>query len=101
MSAHLPHVDTSRPTASLNCGVYRHWRGGRYTLVLVAETHLHNGDLDVVYVSHTTGSIVTRPLQRDSRDQESWNDVVAWPDMKLRRRFEPDTPELSALFEES
>ena len=96
MSAHLPHVDPSRPTSSR---MYRHWRGGRYTLLLVAETHLHNGDLDVVYISHTTGAIVTRPLQRDSRDQESWIDMVEWPDKIHRERFVHERSDLAALFD--
>lgn len=68
-------------------GVFRHYKGGRYRVVLVAETHLHNGDKDVVYVSLTHGSIVTRPLERDSRDQDSWNDPVTWPDGEVRPRF--------------
>jgi hypothetical protein len=32
--------------------VYLHYKGGRYLPVAVAERHTHNGDLDVVYVSH-------------------------------------------------
>ena len=68
-------------------GVFRHYKGGRYRVVAVAETHHHNGDKDVVYVSLTTGSIVTRPLEKDSRDEDSWSDIVDWPDGEKRPRF--------------
>ncbi len=68
-------------------GPWRHWKGGRYMILGVAETHNHNGDLDVVYVSLTFGKLITRPLRRDSRDQDSWMDVVKWPDGIYRERF--------------
>jgi hypothetical protein len=68
---------------------YRHYKGGLYLLVAVAETHEHNGDLDAVYVSLTHGKFVTRPLHRDSRHQDSWTDVVDWPDGTRRARFVP------------
>jgi Protein of unknown function (DUF1653) len=72
-------------------GVYRHYKGGLYTLVAIAETHHHNGDLDAVYVSHTTEKIVTRPLLTygDSRNDDAWCDLVRWPDGTLRLRFTP------------
>lgn len=79
--------------------IYRHWRGGLYTLLLLAETHEHNGDLDIVYVSHTTGKIVTRPAKYDSRRQDAWTDLVEWPDGKNRRRFTPETEETRYIFE--
>lgn len=68
-------------------GVFRHYKGGLYRVVTVAETHQHNGDKDVVYVSLKTGSIVTRPLERDSRAADSWTDPVTWPDGETRPRF--------------
>lgn len=68
-------------------GFWRHYKGGRYLVLGVAETHEHNGDLDVVYLSCTTGKLVTRPLRRDSRDQDSWADDVSWPDGQQRSRF--------------
>ena len=68
-------------------GPWLHYKGGRYVLIFVAETHEHNGDLDVVYVSLTHGKAVTRPLTQDSRKQDSWDDVVEWPDRSRRQRF--------------
>jgi hypothetical protein len=71
--------------------VWRHYKGGRYVVLFVAETHEHNGEGDVVYVSLTTGNIVTRPLTRDSRKQDAWMDDVPWPDGVKRQRFLPET----------
>lgn len=78
--------------------LFRHYRGGRYVFVLIAETDEHNGDHDVVYVSLTHGKYVTRPLVRDSRNRESWLDLVLWPDGQTRHRFCPETPELAGMF---
>src|SRR5277367_5310413 len=72
--------------------IYLHYKGGRYVLLFVAETHHHNGDLDAVYVSMTTGKIVTRPYNRDSRNDDSWTDAIAWPDGVLRQRFILEDP---------
>jgi hypothetical protein len=68
-------------------GTFRHYKGGLYSLLFVAETHDHNGDRDAVYLSLTTGKIVTRPWTRDSRRADSWCDKVEWPDGKERPRF--------------
>jgi hypothetical protein len=78
---------------------YRHYKGGLYLPVAVAETHNHNGDLDVVYLSLTHGKYVTRPLRRDSRKEDSWLDSVEWPDGCWRMRFCPEEPALARLFE--
>jgi hypothetical protein len=82
----------------IELGKYRHYKGGLYLPIGVAERHTHNGDHDVVYVSLTHGKLVTRPLRRDSRAEESWLDIGLWPDGKQRERFVPDEPELAALF---
>jgi hypothetical protein len=84
--------------------LYIHYKGGRYLFVGIAETHEHNGDRDAVYISLTHGKMVTRPLQRDSRDQDSWTEMVTWPDGNRRQRFEPadllQPDELKACFGE-
>jgi hypothetical protein len=80
-------------------GRYRHYRDGVYCVLFIAGTHNHNGDIDVIYVSCTHGKPVTRPLKRDSRNEDSWLDTVTWPDEQMRHRFVPDEPELAALFE--
>lgn len=82
-------------------GLYRHYKGGRYLLVAVAERHTHNGDLDAIYISLTHGKHVTRPVARDSRDEDSWLDLVEWPDGERRLRFCREEPHLAALFENS
>jgi hypothetical protein len=75
----------------VSSSIYRHHKGGRYLLLLVAETHEHNGDLDAVYVCLSTGKAVTRPFEQDSRKQDSWQDVVPWPDGNDRARFVKET----------
>lgn len=91
MNSNVPHV------------VHRHYKGGRYLVMGVAETHNHNGDLDVVYVMLSSGKLCTRPLRRDSRQQDAWTDDVRWPDGRTRRRFVPEgnfgAPVLRALCE--
>jgi hypothetical protein len=67
--------------------LYRHYKGGRYLKIGEAETHHHKGDMDVVYISLTHGKMVTRPLQKDSRKEDSWIDYVEWPDGRTRERF--------------
>jgi hypothetical protein len=73
-------------------GRYRHHKGGLYLVIGCAETHNHNGDIDVVYVSLTHGKLVTRPLKRDSRNEDSWLDEIVWPDGVGRTRFVPEAP---------
>lgn len=68
-------------------GLYEHYKGGKYLVVALAETHEHNGDVDVIYISLAYGKYVTRPLQRDSRNEDSWTDLVKWPDGVERCRF--------------
>jgi hypothetical protein len=77
-------VECAKP---LMPGVYKHYKGGRYLLICEAETHEHNGDIDVVYLSLEYGAYRTRPRRRDLRNQDSWDDVVMWPDGVERLRF--------------
>jgi hypothetical protein len=77
----------ARGPEALVPGVYRHFKGGRYLLVAVAETHNHNGDQDVLYVVLASGKLCTRPLFYDKRGEDSWLDEVAWPDGAMRQRF--------------
>lgn len=83
---------------ALEPGLYRHYKGGLYVLQIVAETHEHNGDLDAVYVSLEHGAWRTRPVDRDSRKQDAWLDLVEWPDHEMRHRFCPERPGLNFLF---
>ncbi len=78
-----------RVTARPRKGLYAHYKGDLYYLQDVAETHEHNGDRDCVYVSLRRRQTKTRPLRRDSRNQDSWLDEVVWPDGVTRGRFVP------------
>jgi hypothetical protein len=79
-------------------GPYRHYKGGVYLLLCVAETHQHNGDWDTVYWSLEFKAWRTRPFVTDSRRQDAWCDLVTWPDGKMRDRFCPESEELAAIF---
>lgn len=72
-------------------GIYHHYKGDQYLVLCLADTHNHNGDKDVVYLSLARGKYNTRPLFRDSRNEDSWTDVVEWPDGKRRTRFIHET----------
>ena len=48
-------------------GVYKHYKGGLYTVIMAArcsDNGPNEGEMVVIYVSHTTGSVCTR-LARD------------------------------------
>lgn len=62
------HPDPSRTAEDQapSPGLFRHYRGGLYLLLCVAETHNHNGDLDVVYASMERGAWRTRPVRRET-----------------------------------
>lgn len=59
-------------------GIYEHYKGGKYRLLFLTERHTHNGDMDAVYVSITTGKVCTRPVFFDSRKEDAWQDIVEW-----------------------
>lgn len=71
-------------------GLYRHYKGGLYLVLFTAETHNHNGDIDVIYISLKHGKACTRPLKQDSRKEDSWLDLIKWPDAVERHRFVPE-----------
>lgn len=70
-----------------HAGLHYHYKGGEYLALHITETHNHNGDRDIVYVSLTTGKIVTRPFKQDSRKEDAWTDLVQWPDGQKHARF--------------
>src|ERR1039458_5613957 len=82
----IPTIRAKRPQPQ-SPGLYLHFKGGRYLLALIADTHNHNGDQDVVYVVLASGKLCTRPLFYDTRQEDSWLDEVAWPDGERRPRF--------------
>ncbi len=46
----------------MNTGVYKHYKGGYYTVLMYGMSANNGDDRDtvVIYVSHTTGQIYTR-----------------------------------------
>lgn len=64
---------------------YKHYKGGLYTVLFVAEetTNARKGSNGgVVYVSHTYGKI-------KYRDLDEFTEEVEWPDGVTRQRFVP------------
>lgn len=78
--------------------VYCHYKGLRCYVLLVAKHHEFNGARDVVYIELSSGETCTRPLQRDSRNEDSWTDVVTWPDGVRRARFVRASPAILDIF---
>lgn len=64
---------------------YKHYKGGLYTVLFVAEetTNARKGSNGgVVYVSHTYGKI-------KYRDLDEFTEEIKWPDGVTRQRFVP------------
>jgi hypothetical protein len=61
---------------------YRHYKGGSYTLLHIAENSEDRSELMAVYVSHLKGKVLVRPLAM-------FNEIVPWPDGQMRPRFAP------------
>ncbi len=61
---------------------YRHYKGGTYTLLAVAENSENRSELMAVYVSHARQKVLVRPWLM-------FNEPVVWPDGVLRPRFTP------------
>ena len=72
---------TDDPRASLSTmQSYRHYRGGTYTLLYVAENSEDRSELLAVYVSHLTRKVLVRPWAMFRED-------VVWQDGQRRPRF--------------
>ena len=56
----VPNSNEFRP------GLYRHFKGGLYQVLFSAQTHHHNGDVDVVYYSLAPKSPPVTAILRDS-----------------------------------
>lgn len=77
-----PRVHEHEPCRLGELGLYRHHRGGLYTLLFVADesTNARIGQTAAVYVSLTNGKIRVR-------DAGEFFEVVEWPDGVTRPRF--------------
>ena len=73
-------------TAQLVPGVYRHYKGGLYTLIATALHHDKRYEV-AIYVSLTTGQIAIRPLYKQSDDSDAWLDYVKRDGEPTVRRF--------------
>lgn len=67
-------------------GVYRHYKGGMYTALMLVSHHDTRQDM-VVYMSHEKHSINCRPLVGWTTDPDGWNDIVEH-EGRIVRRFE-------------
>jgi len=69
------------PRASLSTlQSYRHYRGGTYTLLHVAENSENRAELMAVYVSHLSRKVLVRPWAM-------FRELVEWADGVRRPRF--------------
>lgn len=59
---------------------YRHYKGGSYTLLYVAENSENRSELLAVYVSHARQKVLVRPWAM-------FTEEVVWPDGVRRPRF--------------
>ena len=59
---------------------YRHYKGGTYTLLIIARSSETRDELQAVYVSHQTQKIWVRPWTM-------FTELVTWPDGVRRPRF--------------
>lgn len=75
----MPQVsDTQCPLVPTVGQTWRHFKGGRYTILAVGR-HSETQEEMVVYQSDETGDVTIRPLSM-------WNDYVERPDMSA---FDP------------
>lgn len=74
------------PSASTSLKSFRHYKGGTYTLLMVARDSEERDDMLAVYVSHQTQQVWARPWPM-------FNEVVLWPDGVRRPRFIEMTPD--------
>ena len=56
-------------------GRYRHYKGGEYTVLFVAEHHETRAK-QVVYVCHEKGGVTVRPMRGTPDDPDGWLDEV-------------------------
>ena len=63
-------------------GMYRHYKGGKYLVLFVADdsTNKREGNKVVVYASLAHGTI-------NCRDLNEFTEIVAWPDGGQKPRF--------------
>ena len=65
--------------------IYKHYKGGRYLVLHLVEesTNARKGNIGVIYVSLTYGTI-------KHRDLKEFIEEVEWPDNIKRPRFIPE-----------
>jgi hypothetical protein len=66
---------------------WEHYKGGRFTLLYLAENSNQRDEVIAVYVSHTKHKVLARPWLE-------WHERVMWPDGVERTRYVPVDPEL-------
>lgn len=79
-------------------GEYRHYKGGKYTVLFVAEHHETRAK-QVVYVCHEHGGVTIRPVRGTPDDPDGWLDRVNLNRGLADGRGAPFAPEYVQRFE--
>lgn len=79
-------------------GQYRHYKGGLYTVLFVAEHHETRAK-QVVYVCHEQGGVTVRPMRGTPGDPDGWLDEVNLNRGMLDSRNLPFEPKYAQRFE--
>lgn len=79
-------------------GIYRHYKGGLYTVLFVAEDHETRAK-QVVYVCHEKGGVTVRPMRGTPDDPDGWLDEVNLNRGVLDYRGKPFEPKYAQRFE--
>lgn len=63
----------------LRLGNYQHYKGGLYTAIAIVKHHETQQDM-VLYLSHQTGTLTVRPLEKmeivGGVDADAWSDSI-------------------------
>lgn len=63
--------------------VWKHFKGGRYRIIVESKLSDDPATELVTYVSLTNGELWTRR-------KDEWNELVAWPEGSVHPRFVPE-----------
>ena len=82
----------------VRAGLYAHYKGGRYTVLFIAEHHETRAP-QVIYVCHETGGLNVRPVRGTPDDPDGWLDEVNVNRGMVDYRNVPLEPKYAKRFE--